>query len=207
MRIPTASHGTRIQHAAGPNAVRPLPTTSLQTTKLQCLPHPLQIATTLVRKVAISPRSQCAPSDTRHVTDTNLTYLENRLSGELNVDTIHTLDKQIRELEKTLTELKCTRNSLLNVHRVPPEILGKIFHWNVMLKGDFGGLEKGSHNFLFVCHHWFKVALHTTELWSFWGNTSKDWARWCRCSATTPLDLVLASNIPDFFNPTKFDAL
>jgi len=121
----------------------------------------------------------------------NLTKVENRLSGEVNVESILALDEQIREHETVIAELKRARNSLLNISKLPPELLGNIFRWNVTLKGDFGGLEKESHNFLLVCHHWFKVASSTPELWSFWGNTPKDWARWSHRSGTAPVDLVL----------------
>ena len=141
---------------------------------------------------------------------TDITHPENRLSGEINIDSICAFDEKIKDLEKTLTELKRARNSLLNVHKLPPELLGKIFHWNVMLEGDFGGLEEGSHNFLFVCNHWFEVASHTPELWSFWGNTLEDWARWCtRSAVTTPLDLVLSTiGVSDrCINPTLFNML
>ena len=90
-----------------------------------------------------------------------------------------------------LTKLKRARNSLLNVSTLPPEVLGNVFRWNVTLDGDFGGLERRSHNFLHVCHHWFEVASSAPELWGFWGNTPQDWARWCHHSGTAPLDLVL----------------
>ena len=109
------------------------------------------------------------------------------------------------ELQKATIELKRSRNALLNISTLPPEILGKIFQSNVTLKGDFGGLEKGSHNFLFVCHHWLEVALHTPGVWSFWGNTLSDWARWCRYSATAPLDLVLGPS--DEYDGPVDDAL
>ena len=126
--------------------------------------------------------------------DRNLTRSESRLRGEINIQPILALDEQIREHEAALIKLKRARNSLLNVSTLPPEVLGNIFRWNVTLEGDFGELEEGSHNFLFVCHHWFEVALCTPELWSFWGSTPQDWARWCRRSATAPLDLVLDAN-------------
>ena len=66
---------------------------------------------------------------------------------EVNLNPIRALEEQIREHEKTAIRLKHVRNSLLNVSKPPPEVLGKIFHWNVTLKGDFGGLDEGSHNF------------------------------------------------------------
>ena len=113
------------------------------------------------------------------------------------------MDEQIREHETAIAKLKRTRNSLLNVYKIPPEVLGKIFGWNVTYKDDFGGLQEGSHNFLLICHHWFEVALCTPELWSFWGNTTKDWARWYRRSRTAPLDLVL--DYPDYDNDGSFD--
>ena len=106
-------------------------------------------------------------------------------------DSIHALEEQIREHEKAIIQLKRARNPLLNVSKLPLEVLGKIFHWNVTFKGHFDGLDEGSHNFLLVCHHWFEVASRTPDLWSFWGNTPKDWARWCHRSGTAPLDLVL----------------
>ena len=123
--------------------------------------------------------------------DIGLTQLGNRLSGETNIESILALDEQIREHEMAIARLKRSRNSLLNVSKLPPEVLGKIFRWNVTLKGDFDGLEEQSHNFLLVCHHWFEVASSTPELWCFWGNTPKDWARWHRRSGTMPIDLVL----------------
>jgi len=121
----------------------------------------------------------------------DLTLLENRLSDEINVDSIRALDEKIKEHERLVIELKRARNSLLNVSKLPPEVLGNIFRWNVTLKDDFGGLNKRSHNFLRVCHHWFEVAYRTPELWSFWGNTFEDWSRRCRHPEPAPLDLVL----------------
>jgi len=120
------------------------------------------------------------------------------MDRELNLDFILTLEKQIEECEgdeKTIIRLKRSRNSLLNVSiLLPPEMLGSIFHRNVIPDGDFGGLQKGSYNFLLVCHHWFEVASCTPKLWSFWGNSIEDWThRHVRCG-TTPLDLVLVTS-------------
>jgi len=119
------------------------------------------------------------------------------------------VEEQIREHERTIVKLKRARNSLLNVSKLPPEILGDILRRNVTLKEDFDGLEEGSRNFLLVCHHWYEVALHTPEAWSFWGNTPTDWARWNRHSRTAPLDLVLGMVECDesAFDVTLRDAL
>ena len=113
---------------------------------------------------------------------------------EIDIDSIPALEEQIRKHEEILIKLKRTRNSLLNVSKFPPEVLGDIFRQNVIRKGDFGGLDKRSHNFLLVCHHWFEVASRTPELWSFWGNTPRDWARWYHCPEPAPLDLVLGGH-------------
>ena len=113
------------------------------------------------------------------------------MNGETNIESILALEEQIREQEQVVAKLKRARNSLLNIFKLPPELLGNIFHWNVTLKNDFDGLEEGSHNFLLVCHHWYEVASSTPELWSYWGNTPTDWARRHHRSGTTPVDLVL----------------
>jgi hypothetical protein len=114
------------------------------------------------------------------------------MDREINLNSIRVLEKQIQEHERAIIQLKRVRNSLLNVStRLPPEVLGSIFRWNVIPDGDFGGLSKGSYNFLLVCHHWFRVASATSGLWSFWGNSIEDWEhRHARCR-TAPLDLVL----------------
>ena len=117
--------------------------------------------------------------------------LGDRLSGEINLKSIRALEEQIKEHEMAIVNLKRARNSLLNVSRFPPEILGDIFRRNTAVEEYFGGLEKRSHNFLLVCHHWFKVALQTPEVWSSWGNNLQDWKKWHLRYPMAPLDLVL----------------
>jgi hypothetical protein len=104
----------------------------------------------------------------------------------INLDSILALDAEIIRLERT-------RNSLLNIARIPPEILGHIFCFNITEDGDpnFPRIKKGSYNFLLVCHHWSQVALRTPELWSSWGNSLKDWGRWHLRSGISVLDLIL----------------
>jgi len=116
------------------------------------------------------------------------------MGREVNFHSIRNLEKQIEEGTGDVIQLRRARNSLLNVStRVPPEILGSIFRWNVIPDfQDFAGLRKGSYNFLLVCHHWFEVASHTPELWSFWGNTLKQWWRRYSRSGNAPVDLVLS---------------
>ena len=114
------------------------------------------------------------------------------MGPEINIESILALEKRIKEGTGDIIQLKRTRNSLLNIStRVPPEILGYIFRWNVIPVGDFDGLVKGSYNFVLVCHHWFEVASSTPELWSFWGNTLEQWSKRHQFSGTDPIDLVI----------------
>ena len=129
------------------------------------------------------------------------------MGPEANIGSIMALEKQIEEGLGDIIQLKRVRNSLLNIStRVPPEILGQVFHWNVIPEGVFDGLQKGSYNFLLVCHHWFEVASGTPELWAFWGNSLAQWSQRYRCSGTAPLDLVLrAGGCVTNRNNTPFD--
>ena len=114
------------------------------------------------------------------------------MDREINLDSTRALEKQVDKYERAVIQLKPTRNSLLNISTLlPPEILGTIFHWNVIPEGDFGGLPKRSYNFLLVCRHWFEVASRTPGLWSFWGNSIKDWEHRHIHHGTAPLDLAL----------------
>ena len=108
------------------------------------------------------------------------------MGREINLDPILALDAEI-------IRLKRTRNSLLNIARIPPEILGHIFRFNFAEPGDpdLAGIPEGSYNFLLVCHHWFQVALRIPALWSSWGNNLKDWKRWYLRSGISAHDLIL----------------
>jgi len=129
------------------------------------------------------------------------------MGPEANIDSILALEKKIEEGLGDTIQLKRVRNSLLNIStRVPPEVLGQVFRWNVIPVGDFSELEKGSYNFLLVCRHWFEVASGTPELWEYWGNTLKQWWRRYQRSGTAPIDLVLHTyHTVDPENPVLFD--
>jgi hypothetical protein len=129
------------------------------------------------------------------------------MGHEINMDSIRDLEKQIEEGAGDIIQLERTRNSLLNIStRVPLEILGSVFRWNVIPGGSppiFDGLRKGSYNFVLVCHHWFEVASNTPELWGFWGNTLKQWSQRYKRSGTTPVDLVLNGSNISFDGPLR----
>ena len=89
---------------------------------------------------------------------------------------------------------------------LPPEILGKIFRWNVIPDEDFGRLPKDSYNFLLVCHHWFEVASRTPELWGYWGNLIPDWVH-RHTRGTALLDLMLERDTIHNFDNKLHDPL
>ena len=99
------------------------------------------------------------------------------MGPEINIDSILALEKRIEEGLGDIIQFKRARNSLLNIStRVPVELLGQVFCWNVIPDCN-GYLKMGSYNFLLVCHRWFEVASGTPELWTYWGNTLGRWSR------------------------------
>lgn len=115
------------------------------------------------------------------------------LDREINLDSIRSLEEQIEGLDKAVIQLKRTRDSLLNVSTLlPPEILGRIFHCNVIPDADFDRSSEGSYNSLLGFHNWLEVAPRTPGLWCSWGNLIRDWMHWSAHRETAPLDLVFA---------------
>ena len=130
------------------------------------------------------------------------------MDREINLDSIRALEKKIRGHERAIIKLKRTRNSLLNVStRLPPEVLGSVFQWNAIPVGDWGGLRKGSYNFLLVCYHWFQVASAIPGLWCFWGNSMQDWKHRHAHCRIAPLDLVLIARVNHHLDDGLRDAL
>lgn len=113
---------------------------------------------------------------------------------ERNFNSIQELEKEIRKHEMAMSKLKRARNSLLNITLIPPEILGGIFYWTMVLQQEQTASRKIPHNLLFICHHWLEVALHTPELWTSWGDRLWDWERRHTCPGTSQLDLELAGS-------------
>ena len=119
---------------------------------------------------------------------------------ETNAELIRALERRIQDGNGDVIELKRARNSLLNIStRVPPEILADIFSWILFrpnpapgVESHLHGLCKDSYNFLLVRNHWFQVASHTPELWTYCGNTLQDWKKWFRRHPqSASVDLVL----------------
>lgn len=132
--------------------------------------------------------------------DYELIQLGNRSTSGTSVDSMQTPEERMQEHERSIIQLKRTRNSLLNVSRLPPEILGEIFSRS-LIPDSF---EKRSLKFLLVCHYWSQVALGTPDIWSFWGNRLLEWEERHLRYPEFPLDLVLsgsrlAGESPDIF--------
>lgn len=51
---------------------------------------------------------------------------------EIDVNSILALDKQIAEKAAEIVQLKRSRNTLLKIARIPPEILGHIFYLTIV---------------------------------------------------------------------------
>jgi hypothetical protein len=100
------------------------------------------------------------------------------------------------ELWDTIT--KTTHNSHLPVFRIPPEVLEAIFLRlleTIRAASPNGTAAPGSFNFLFVCRHWYEVAVDTQSLWSYWDSKAERWSTFLDRSKRAPLHLRFFSNI------------
>ena len=115
------------------------------------------------------------------------------MDRERNICSIRAIEKHVEEPKKTLFKLNHTRTPLSNISTlIPPEILGIIFCWAVILQRKQGtGWRRVSYNFLLVCRYWFDVASRTPQLWISWGDNLRDWEQRCSCLETARLDLEL----------------
>lgn len=115
------------------------------------------------------------------------------MGHEHNLDSIQAVEKEIENHELVISKLKQASNSPLNISTlIPPEILGNIFYWTVDLQREHSTSQKIPHNLLFVCRHWFEVALRTPQLWTSWGDSLQEWERRYACPRVPNLNLELA---------------
>ena len=87
---------------------------------------------------------------------------------------------------------KTTHNSRLPVFRIPPEVLETIFLRlleSVRAASPRGTAEPVSFSFLFVCHHWYEVAVNAQNLWCFWDGRPERWSTFLDRSKSAPLHL------------------
>ncbi|KAF9651665.1 hypothetical protein BDM02DRAFT_679645 [Thelephora ganbajun] len=93
---------------------------------------------------------------------------------------------------------KTTHNFHLPVFRVPPEVLEAIFLRLLQViraSSPHGTAEPGSFNFLFVCRHWYEVAINAQNLWCYWDSKTERWSTFLDRSKRAPLHLRFFSNV------------
>ena len=92
---------------------------------------------------------------------------------------------------------KANHNSQLPISRVPPEVLEVIFLRlleAIRVSSPHGTAEPGSFNFLFVCRHWYEVAVNSQNLWCCWDSKAQRWSTFLERSKRAPLHLHFISN-------------
>lgn len=93
---------------------------------------------------------------------------------------------------------KTTHNSRLPVFRIPPEVLEAIFLRlleTIRAGSPHGTAESGSFAFLFVCRHWYEVAVNAQNLWCHWDSKAERWTTFLDRSKRAPLHLRFFSNV------------
>jgi len=102
--------------------------------------------------------------------------------------TFEVIDRKIEDHRAAIIQLQRSRNSLVPIAMLPPEILGRIFIFYVLCNGttpvkdtDFYypagvgpqvDVSRSWINVTYVSHHWRETALNNPEMWSYWGKTS-----------------------------------
>ncbi|TRM57707.1 hypothetical protein BD626DRAFT_574202 [Schizophyllum amplum] len=83
-----------------------------------------------------------------------------QLIGDLN-------ESEIKDIEDYLgricRHLRCSRNALVSINKLPSEILGYIFQF---IHADFASPSRSWIEVSYVCRHWRRVALSMPSLWS-----------------------------------------
>jgi hypothetical protein len=108
-----------------------------------------------------------------------------------DLDSAHTMERENEELEMKLNRARAPPSNISTL--LPPEILGNIFHWTMIFQREEETSLETPSNLLFVCHHWFQVALQTPQLWTSWGDSVVDWKR--RYTSPIVSELHLELNI------------
>jgi hypothetical protein len=121
-------------------------------------------------------------------------------------DILEAIDNEIKSLEVTIQALKCRRNILVPISRLPPEILAAIFSFLSHSAWDlpFGRMEwiGVAH----VCHQWREIAFNYPHFWSHIDFTDLTVAQMAEILARAKMSpLHLKGQIPQW-NAARFDA-
>ena len=75
------------------------------------------------------------------------------------------IDREIIKFELAIRQLKCRRNNLAPISRLPPEVLGKVFSFIENEEWESVSSRPSWIGFSQVSHSWRTVAINTPELW------------------------------------------
>ncbi|TFK66678.1 hypothetical protein BDN72DRAFT_843918 [Pluteus cervinus] len=117
------------------------------------------------------------------------------------------IDAEIKELNNRLQYLLAVRNCLAPVHRLPHEILSKIF--DLVRVGEDGRvLVKRILPASWVSQHWRDVALGNPFLWDHIDRSNCRWAIWCLIrSKNAPLFVYISYEFTRTISTTTMDTL
>jgi len=104
---------------------------------------------------------------------------------------------------------KTTHNSRLPVFRIPPEVLETIFLRlleSTRATSPRGTVEPWSFAFLFVCRHWYEVAVDAQHLWCYWDSKPERWSAFLDRSKWAPLRLRFFSNVTQVWDNKTAEA-